>query len=216
MPKKIEYVSNKLVRKQYCDFRDNQLSVLKSSIFEKYKMYISEPYLSAVSSEIFSSLNVSLYLECARYRDFPSYRHQLLLIRDFKQLFETSKPEPQYIHTSDYNHCYNVIFFLLSERTRYTKTGTLSETFFNKLLLSSEGFPMEYAEKYLDYTEEITRVVIEVMTNMVLEQIFTFFPSEGPAFYQSLFSKAIGGVVEYDGAKHTNQTSPRPRVTFSI
>jgi hypothetical protein len=212
MPKKIEYVSNKLVRKLYRDFRDNQLSVLKRSIIAKYEIHFSEPYLSAVSAEIFSSLNVSLYLECARYRDFPSFRHQLLLIHDFKQLLENTKPEPKYAHISDYSHCYDGINIMLSERAHYVEAGVLSQRFFKDLSLSKENFPMELAEKYLDYTEEMTRAVIEAMTNMVLEQIYVFFPSEGPAFYRSLFPEALSAAT-VDYSAENSQVGRR--VTFS-
>jgi hypothetical protein len=217
MSKKIEYVSEKLVRSQYCNFRDNQLAIIETGVSEKYIIYFSKAQLHTITAAVYGKLAATLYLQCARYRDAPSYRDQLLMIRDLRQLLERKKPKPQHIHTTKYSHCYDGLCLLLSERVHYVETGILGEGFFNKLRLNKDSFPVENTEKYLEYTEEITRAVIEAMTNMVLEQIFTFFPSEGPAFYRSVFLEASSAaVIEDDGAKNTNHTSTRPRVTFSV
>lgn len=214
MPKKIQYVSEKLVFGEYCDFRDKRLALIEAKVSGKYKIYFSRVQLHTIAASVCGGLAVALYLKCARYRDFPSYQHQLLLIRDFRQLLKNIEPKPQYIHLSDYRHCYDRLCSFLSERIHYAESGILSETFFSQLSLSNESFPMEHAEKYLDYTEEITRVVIEEMTNMVLEQIFTFFPSEGPAFYQSLFPEVAATVtVDENNANHSEIGR---RVTFAI
>jgi len=200
MPKKIEYVSTKLVAKKWYDIKNKIVPALKQEISKKYSMYFSEPQLNSPAA-ICRSLGTMLYLENSIH---PTYRDQLTMLYDVKQLLEDEEYQPHTICIKQYNYSYSSFHFVLSERSRYAETGKLSTTFFNVLGLSEDQFPMEIAEKYLDYVEEITQKIIEVMTAQVLEQIYAFFPSEGPDFYQSLLGESNHSSILVE---HTEKTA---------
>lgn len=188
MGKKIQYVSNKLVRKQYNAFENKRLPQLEASIAGKYEAYFSKKTLHRIVVCVCSSLSVSIYLNGAWYSEFPSYRHQLLMINDFRNLLNSFTSVSTYFYATSYYHCYDEVHCILNERVYYNKMHELSNEFLEIIKSNSNDFPYEYAEKYFDYIEEIVPLVIREMTDMILEQIFSFFPSEGPAFYNSICS----------------------------
>lgn len=227
MPKKIEYVSTKLVSKKWYDIKNKIVPVLKQEVSEKYKIYFSESQLNSPAA-ICRSLGAMLYLENSIR---PTYRDQLTMLYDVKQLLKDEEYQPHDICIRHYNYYYSSFHFILNERSRYVETGKLSTVFFNILSLSENQFPMESAEKYLDYVEEVTKKIIECMTELVLEQIYAFFPSEGPVFYQSLFIEsnhsssvaedieetvAIASTENSENLLELEGTSSTRKVTFNV
>lgn len=224
MPKKIEYVSTKLVAKRWYNFREKIIPTIQEEILRKYTQYFCEPVLGSPAA-IYESLGAMLYLKSILR---PTYIDQLTMIYNLRQLVGDGAPQLHAICEKYYEYAYSRLYFILSERSRYDEAGTLSKTFFEVLNLVEEQFPMEHAVKYLDYVEEITRKLIEVMTAMVLEQIYAFFPSEGPAFYQSLFienssseqslfqSASVVAAVAEESEVESKDIQPRKKVTFSL
>ncbi len=185
--KKIEYVSCDRAGIEYSDFEKHGFYAIEARVSERYKAHLPANILHQVATSANASLVIALYLESAVHRDHPSYEHQLLMLHDFKQLLENKK-EPRYFGSGKkYQNCYENICALLEERKNYEKTHVISAAFYKATpRIGKENFPVAHTEEFLEYTEIITREMIEAITNMVLNQIYRFFPSRGPSYYQAL------------------------------
>ncbi|MEI6096164.1 MAG: hypothetical protein WCR08_12025, partial [Gammaproteobacteria bacterium] len=157
---------------------------------EKYRNIGLSHLSKVILSSVTSCLTQSLYFKCATFKDTPSYRQQLTMLYDFRQLLH-GKRDPKYFtrpRNTGYMD-YKDICTLLDELARYQKTGVVSDGFFRALLIEKENTPIEHIEEQLTYSREVTLVVIDEMTMMVRDQIYRFFPSQGPKFVQEILEE---------------------------
>ena len=92
----------------------------------------------------------------------------------------------------------------------------------NPLLLTSVKnggitTPIEHIEEQLTYSREVALVVIDEMTKMVRDQIYRFFPSQGPKFVQEILEEnPYDGIadVEIENEEEAVVVDTR-RVTFA-
>lgn len=163
-------------------------------------------------------LTVSLYLKCSTFKEPPSYRQQLTMLYDFRQLL-SNKREPKYFTRPrrTYYCQYQNICTLIDELGNYKKTGEISDAFFRALCIDKENIPIEHIEEQLTYSREITLVIIDEMTRMIRDQIYRFFPGQGPRFVQEILEEnPYDGIVhaEIESEEDVGMTEVR-KVTFS-
>ena len=196
--KAIAFVSWSMGRTEAECFEDQKLVEIKRNLFEKYPKTGFSHLSNAVYSDVVASLTVSLYLKCATFKDNPSYRQQLTMLYDFRQLLH-GKREAKYftsLRNTGYRQ-YRDICVLLDELESYQKTGAVSDSFFRVLSVDKENCLVEHIEEQLTYSREVTLVVIDEMTKMIRDQIYRFFPSQGPKFVQEILEEN-----PYDGIAH--------------
>lgn len=196
--KAIEFVSKDMVRAEVDDFRLRRRVEIEIDMSEKHRNVGLSGLSKAILSSVTSCLTLSLYFKCATFKDTPSYRQQLTMLYDFRQLLH-GKKEPRYFtkpRITGYMD-YKDICTFLDELESYDKTGVVSDAFFRALLIAKENAPIEHIEELLTYSREVTLVVIDEMTKMVRDQIYRFFPSQGPKFVQEILEEN-----PYDGIAH--------------
>ena len=196
--KVIEFVSKDRVRHEVDDFRLKRIVKIESDMAQKYRNIGSSCLTKAILSSVTSCLTLSLYFECATYKDAPSYRKQLTMLYDFRQLLH-GKREPKYFiraRNTGYRD-YKDICTFLDELECYQKTGVVSDSFFMALLIEKENTPTDHLEEQLIYTREVTLIIIDEMTQMIRDQIYRFFPSHGAKFVQDILEED-----PYDGIAH--------------
>ncbi len=185
--KTIEFVSSTRVKAEVDDFRLRRRIEIERDMTEKYRNIGLSQLSKVILSSVTSCLNQSLYFKCATFKDNPSYRQQLTMLYDFRQLLH-GKRDPKYFtrpRNTGYVD-YKDICTLLDELASYQKTGVVSDGFFRALLIEKENTPIEHIEEQLTYSREVTLVVIDEITMMVRDQIYRFFPSQGPKFVQEI------------------------------
>lgn len=188
MNKKIEYVSEKLVREEYKVFERDIISDLESKISEKYKLYIPDSLISPVTDLVWPCLNLSLYLKSSDFkRTQPSFRQQMCSIYDYTNLLQRIDAPRRFFERSNYWSCYSTISLLLHEKERFQKTHEISEEFWKEIGNAyKENLPPEYTELYLDFVEEMTRALTAAAINMLSVQIQNIFPGQSERYRQSL------------------------------
>lgn len=216
--KAIEFVSKDMVRAEVDDFRLRRRVEIEIDMSGKHRNVGLSGLSKTILSSVTSCLTLSLYFKCATYKDTPSYRQQLTMLYDFRQLLH-GKKEPRYFtkpRITGYMD-YKDICTFLDELESYEKTGVVRDAFFRALLIEKENAPIEHIEELLTYSREVTLVVIDEMTKMVRDQIYRFFPSQGPKFVQEILEEN-----PYDGIAHVEVENEEEavivesrRVTFS-
>jgi hypothetical protein len=208
-----------MVRTEVDDFRIRRLPSIERGVIEKYASIAFSHLTHAVSANAVAGLTVSLYLKCTTFKDNPSYRQQLTMLYDFRQLLD-NKRVPRYFTglRKKYYTQYTDICSLLDELENYQKTGEVSAQFLGSMEIDKENIPVEHVEEYLAYVKEMTLVVIDEVTNMVKRQIYRLFPSEAPMFvqnilqenaYDDIYHAAVG-----DGIREISTGTKK--VTFSL
>lgn len=196
--KTIEFVSSTRVKAEVDDFRLRRRIEIERDMTEKYRNIGLSQLSKVILSSVTSCLTQSLYFKCATFKDTPSYRQQLTMLYDFRQLLH-GKRDPKYFtrpRNTGYVD-YKDICTLLDELASYQKTGVVSDGFFRALLIEKENTPIEHIEEQLTYSREVTLVVIDEITMMVRDQIYRFFPSQGPKFVQEILEDN-----PYEGIAH--------------
>lgn len=207
-----------MVRAEIDDFRMRRRVEIARDMSEKYRNIGLSALSKAILSGVTSCLTLSLYFECATFKDNPSYRQQLTMLYDFRQLLH-GKREPKYftsLRKTGYRD-YKEVCTLIDELESYQKTGVVSDAFFRALLIEKENAPIERIEEQLTYTREVTLIVIDEMTKMIRDQIYRFFPSQGPKFVQEILEEnPYDGIAhfEVENADEAVMTSVR-KVTFA-
>ena len=188
MRKKIEYVSEKLVKDEYRAFEKRILSVLEPTICKKYSQFSYHALLHPVTSAVWSSLSVSLYLKGSNFRtSLPSFRQQMCVIHDYMNLIRGIDAPPRFFGGANYVACYNGIATLLHEKEQFQRTQYISEEFWRELgSTHKENLSPECAELYLNFVEEMTLALTEAAVAMVSEQIQNIFPRESERYLRSL------------------------------
>jgi hypothetical protein len=188
MRKKIEYVSEKLVKEEFKAFEREIIPALEEKIGEKYRQYFSRSLLHAATSSVWASLYISLYLTSSDFkRTAPSFRQQMCAIHDYMNLLRGIDAPQRFFEKTNYWSCYSKISLLLHEKEQFQKTGEISEEFWRELRsVHKENRPPEHTEQYLNYVEEITKALTEAAVDMVSEQIQNIFPGESAIYRRSL------------------------------
>ena len=216
--KAIEFVSKDMVRAEIDDFRMRRRVEIERDMSEKHRNIGLSALSKAILSSVTSCLTLSLYFECATFKDNPSYRQQLTILYDFRQLLH-GKKKPKYCtrpRNTGYRD-YKDVCTLVDELASYQKTGVVNDAFFRALLIAKENAPIEHIEELLTYSREVTLVVIDEMTKMVRDQIYRFFPSQGPKFVQEILEEnPYDGIadVEIENEEEAVVVETR-RVTFA-
>lgn len=189
--KAIEFVSKDMVRAEIGDFRMRRRVEIERDMSEKYSNIGLSGLSKAILSGVTSCLTLSLYFECATFKDNPSYRQQLAMLYDYRQLLH-GKREPKYftgLRNTGYKD-YIEVCILIDELESYQKTGVISDAFFRALLIQKENVPpIEQIEEQLTYSKEVTLIIIDEVTKLVRDQIYRFFPSQGPKFVQDILEE---------------------------
>lgn len=212
---KIEYVSKKIVVSMYRHYETVEFFHIEKEVSQKYEGLFSDTLIREISSVASAKLMIPLYLQSATYKDSPSYRQQLTILYDFRQLLNGDVRRPKYFAVEKkYYHCYAGICALLDGHQYYQKTGEVSSEFFRVIPeLGKENFPTEHAEEYLLYAREMTLVMIDKATNMVRDQIYGMFPSKAPEFVRVILQENLSNDAESMNYETSTETK---RVTFSI
>lgn len=216
--KAIEFVSKDMVRAEMGDFRMKRRAEIENGMSKKHRNVGFSNLSKATVSNAISCLTQSLYFQCATFKDNPSYRQQLTMLYDFRQLLH-GKREPKYftsLRKTGYRD-YKEVCSLIDELENYQKTGVISDAFFRALLIEKENISIEHIEEQLTYSREITLVIIDEMTKMIRDQIYRFFPSQGPRFVQEILEEnPYDGIVhaEIESEEDVGMTEVR-KVTFS-
>ncbi|MEI6095215.1 MAG: hypothetical protein WCR08_07130, partial [Gammaproteobacteria bacterium] len=151
--KAIEFVSKDMVRAEVDDFRLRRRVEIEIDMSEKHRNVGLSGLSKAILSSVTSCLTLSLYFKCATFKDTPSYRQQLTMLYDFRQLLH-GKKEPRYFtkpRITGYMD-YKDICTFLDELESYEKTGVVSDAFFRALLIEKENAPIEHIEELLTYS----------------------------------------------------------------
>lgn len=200
MQKKIEYVSEKLIKDELKVFERRTIPALEATISEKYKPYFSRSFLHSVSSTMWASLYISLYLTSSDFkRARPSFRQQICAIHDYRNLLRGIVDVPlRFFDETNYWACYSGVSTLLHEKARFQKTHEISEEFWKEIRVAhKENLPPEYYELYLDFVEEMTRALTEAAITMVSTQIQNIFPGQSERYRQSLEGVYGSGLDEH-------------------
>jgi len=217
--KPVEYVSRDMVRGEFEDFIEKRLPEIERIVNEKYGGFFSPHLVREISITACAKLAFALHLKGATFKDNPSYRQQLTMLYDFRQLLGSER-EPKYFKTrrKDYYRQYENICTLLDEHENYQKTGEVNAKFLRLIEIGQENFPIEHAEGYLAYAREMTLVMIDNVSDMVREQIYRIFPG-APTFVQSILGEDPYEGMHHVGSEHhikEDATQEVKKVTFSL
>lgn len=213
--KSIEYVSRDMVRGELDDFTERRFPEIVRKVGEKHINTICSHLARNTSITACAELAFSLHLKGATFSDNPSYRQQLTMLYDFRQLLKGEKA-PKYFtnHRKDYYRQYDNICTLLDEYEKYQKVGEMSIKFLRLVNIEQENIPPEHTEEYLTCAREITLVMIDEVTHMVRDQIYRTFPSKAERFVQEILKEnSHDGVIEHGAGETLVGTK---KVTFSL
>lgn len=202
MRKKIEYVSEKLVKEEFKVFETGIIPDLEEKIGEKYRQYFSYSLLHAATSSVWASLYISLYLTSSDVKRIsPSFRQQMCAIHDYTNLLRGIDAPQRFFAKTNYWSCYSKISLMLHEKEQFQKTGEISEEFWRGLRsVHKENRPPEHAEQYLNYVEEMTKALTEAAVDMVSKQIQNIFPRES-----AIYRRSLDGVYGSNAHEHIVQ-----------
>ncbi len=188
MRKKVEYVSESLVKDEIKVFERKIIPTLEAKVSEKYGQHISAALLSVVTDLAWPCLNNSLYLTGSSFkRTRPSFRQQMCAVHDYMNLLRGVDEPLRFFDETNYWACYNGIATLLREKARFQKTQEISEEFWREIgSAHKENLSPEHAELYLNFVEEMTRSLTEAAVAMMSEQIQNIFPGQSAIYRQSL------------------------------
>lgn len=217
--KKFEYVSLKLVDKQYREFEARTLPALESIVAEKYMQYLPYSLLHPITNSVWASLSTSLYLQCSSFKSKvkPSFSQQMCAIHDYEKLLSNTDERLRFFQKMNYWSCYTSVSILLNEKENYQKTNLISNEFWRQLrCVNKENLPPEYAEHYVAFSEEITRALTTSVIDMVSQQIETLFPSESDAYRRSLdaiYEPSNDGLAKDE---EPSTSMPHKKITFTL
>ncbi|MCR9192591.1 MAG: hypothetical protein NXI01_08025 [Gammaproteobacteria bacterium] len=217
--KPVDYVSKDMLKRELDDFSERRLPEIEKIVGEKYGSIFSPRLVREASITACAKLEFALSLQCVTFKDSPSYRHQLTMLYDFRQLLKNERKPKYFIsRRKSYYRQYENICTLLDEYNNYQKTGVVNPKFLRLIEVGQENFPTEHAEEYLAYTKEMTLVMIAEVTNMVRDQIYRVFPSQGPKFVQDILKEnPYDGSIAHIEAENTEEAAitDARKVTFA-
>ena len=183
---KIEYISRKLeLIQRECEAFSLE-EVERSA--EHYETLSQIFPVDELSTTAYAALTVPLYLELSTSTDKRSFRQQLTILYDFRQLLD-GRIRPNYFtsNLNKYAHCYKDICILLNEIDNYKlNSNVISTDFYESTDLELGFIPVEHVEELLEYSRSMTLRMIDKVTKMVRSQIYRFFPEEAPKFVQDI------------------------------
>lgn len=219
MRKKIEYVSEMLVKEEIKVFKRTAIPDLEAKIGEEYKQYFSESLLHSVSTAVWASLYVSLYLTSSDFkRKAPSFSQQMCAIYDYTNLLRKTEAPLRFFEKTNYWPCYSKISSLVHEKERFQKTHEISEEFWIEIgIAHKENLRPEHIELFLCFVEKMTRALTEATLSMVSAQIQNIFPGQSERYRQSLdgvYGSSIHEHIAVAGDDETHRTTKK--IGFSL
>lgn len=210
----IEYVSQDMVRGELGDFMEKILPERERAVAEKYKSIMSSCMVHEIAATVCAKLTVALYLTCATYKDAPSYRQQLTILYDFRQLLDGERNPKYFTSRKKYYLQYVNICAMLDEYQSYQKTSEVSGKFFRLIGVEQENISTEHTIECLAYSREMTLVMIDEVTKLVREQIYRIFPVKALRFVQEILNENTHDTAIEMGGEETLERAKK--VTFSL
>ena len=210
----IEYLREEMVRGELDNFIQIILPERERTVIEKYKNIISSAMVHEISVTVYSKLVVALYLTCATFNDAPSYRQQLTILYDFRQLLRDERNPKYFTSRKKYYLQYMNICAMLDEYQSYQNTGDISAKFFRVIGVEQENMPMEHIGEYLACSKEMSLVVIDEFTKLVRDQIYRVFPEKADKFIQEILNEgSCDTAIERSDGQSLERVK---KVTFSL